>query len=418
MKALEDIGHRFHEIYPNCTIEYEYLQDYYETLAKRLPEESNKLDLFFSSNVQEGSVVLPYSLELFSQSEALDLSETYEGMIKNFTYMNSDSNAPAEIYAIPTGGELRGMFVNVTLLKSLNLSVPTNQQELLNACKVLSENGYVPLHGNPGSFGQQLLYPYVCNLIANSDDYQTKYQQLNSCEAGVSAFFEEPMSLMYQLIENKYYNYKYVENELAMFIDSSNEGIARDFLSIGMNESGEYYKKDDLGQVAFMPAPMTTSGTIAKTKEDYHSNIEYTFILSPVAEEGGFAYMSPAQGLVINKNSDQLDWALEFMNFFFTSQNNKAYAEEFGIIPNTSDALSYIENKFDIKENQISQLGQMTFDYGFYGIITKSLVEVSKANNPKYMKDETTLYDFSYYMDRLETRFEEQRTGTDILEDD
>ena len=417
VRALENIAQKFQHKYPNCTIEYEYVQDYYDALSKRLPSENNKLDLFFSTNIQADSVVLPYALELFSQ-EHLDLSDTYEGLITNFTYMNSDHSAASQIYAIPTGGELRGMFVNTTLLSSLNLTVPANRQELLDACKVLSENGYVPLQGNPGSFSQQLLYPYVCNLIVNGSDYEANYNRINQSEAGISALFEEPMSVMYTLMEQKYYNYKYVETELNMFNDASNEGISRDFLNIRANAAGEYEKIDDLGQVAFMPASMTIDGVLTKTKEDYHSNIEYEFILSPVSEDGGYAYMSPAQGLAINKNSDHIDWAVEFMNFFYDEKNNKTFAEDFGIIPNTNDALKYIKRKFDIKDNQISQLGQMTFDYGFYGIINKSLVEISKGNNPKYMQDENTLYDLSYYMNRLETRFEEQRTGSDILEDD
>ena len=52
-----------------------------------------------------------------------------------------------------------------------------------------------------------------------------------------------------------------------------------------------------------MPGAMSLKGVMAKVKEDYHSNIDYEFILSPVGDEGGFAYLSPAAGLAVNKNS-------------------------------------------------------------------------------------------------------------------
>ena len=418
LRALEVIGQEFSEKYPNCTIEYEYVQDYYESLKKRMDGNTDALDLFFTNNIQENSPMLPYALDLYASDTKLDLSDTYEGLITNFTYMNADETAKPQIYAIPIGGELRGMYVNKTLLDSMQLKVPQNQQELLDACQVLFEQGYVPMNGNPGLFAQQILYPYVSNLIVNSSDYQATYDRINQCDESISELFREPMQFMYTLMEKKYYNYKYVETELGMFTDTSNEGLARDFFHIVSDENGGYVKRDDTGTVAFMSGTMSMESVMAKTREDYHSQIEYEFILAPVSEEGGYAYLSPAHGLAINKNSQQIDGAMEFMNFFFEKSTNKKFAEEYGIISNTNDAQKYIEKKYDIKANHFSQLGQVTFDYGFYDIIATSLMEVSKGNNLKYMKDEGTLYDFEYYMERLKLRFEEQRAGSELLGDD
>ena len=138
-KALEIVGQKFTELYPNCTIEYEYLQDYGDTLLKRLDSEEDKIDLFSTGNITMDSERRPYALDLNAQTDKLDLSE------------------------------VRGLYVNKTILAKCGLEVPTNREELLEACSVLKENGYIPFQANPGNFGQQLIYPYVASMIANAD---------------------------------------------------------------------------------------------------------------------------------------------------------------------------------------------------------------------------------------------------------
>jgi ABC-type glycerol-3-phosphate transport system substrate-binding protein len=408
-KALESTIVAFSEKYPNCKIEYEYLQDCSETLPKRLAGDDNKIDLFLTSNLQADSPYFPYALELYSQGEALDLSGTFDGLIQNFEFMDTEEGAAKQIYAIPFGGELRGLYVNKTLLDTLGIKVPTNRTEFLAACATLSDAGYVPIQGNPGSAGQQLMYPYVCNLVANADNYDELYQKINNCEEGISELFRDPMEFTYGLVEADYYQYKYIENEYGFFLESNDEIYARDFLNIVSEDGTNYVKKDDVGIVAFMPRTLSMGAMLEKTKADYHSEIEYEFILAPVADEGGFAYLSPTNGIAINKGSDYVDWAVEFMDFVFEPDNNVAFAEEDNIIPNTKDAYDFIKKEFDIPENQISELGEMTFDYNFYGVINETLVAISKANNPKYMQvDEAgneTMYPFEYYMQMLSDGF-------------
>lgn len=411
-KAIENASKAFNKIYPNCTVQYEYLQNYDESLVKRLSESPKTIDLFFAMSGQEDSPYFPYQQELYSL-ENVDLSNANESLVRNFTLKNKDESGKQQLYALPLGGELRGIFVNKTLLSKMNLEVPTNAKELLNACEVLKNGGYVPMNGNPGIFSQRLLYPYVCNLIANSNDYEKTYNKVNNCEEGVSELFREPMQMMYTLMENKYYNYKYVETEKNMFTDMSDEAVARDFFNIAA-DGNDYKKTDDVGQVAFMSGMLSLDSIMEKTKEDYHSGIDYEFILAPVSDEGGFAYVSPGHGISINKNSSNLDWAAEFFNFIFQKKENKQVAKDLNYIPNVSDSFEVVKEMYDIPKNRISDLGQATFDYDFYSIICNSLLETSKGNNPKYMNTDAegnpVMYDFEYYMDHLETAFAEQRT--------
>lgn len=410
-KAIESVSQKFTEKYPNCTIEYEYLQNYDESIVTRLDSSPDTVDLFLCQSIQEGSDKLPYALELFSQ-KGLDLSDTNEALIKNYTYKNADTEAEKQIYAIPLGGEIRGLYVNKTLLQSVGLEVPANREELLTDCQTLLDAGYIPMNGNPGVYGQRLMYPYVCNLIANSDDYDATYQRVNDCEEGVSELFREPMKLLYEMTEKGYYNYKYVETQNNMFIDTSDEGQARDFFHI-IADGDDYKKVDDIGTVAFLPGTLAQNTTMEKIKEDYHSEIDYEFILAPVCDEGGFAYVSPAKGIAVNKNSSNVDWAVEFIDFLFEKNVNQEYAKEDNYIPNIEDSFDNIQDTFEVPKEQISDLGQATFDYDFYGIINDSMINITKANNPKYMdvdeKGNPVMYSFDYYMNQLEAAFAAQR---------
>lgn len=397
-RALETVFSSFHELYPNCTLEYEYVQDYDKSLEKRLSSNED-VDLFITKNITADSSILPYALELGGQKDALDLSDTYEGLIRNFTISGDNGG----LYAIPLGGEVRGMYVNTTLLASLGLEIPKNYTELLACCKTLKEKGYIPLQGNPNNFGPMLMYPYVANTIANASDYEATYQMVNTHEAGSSKLFQEPVSRLYELVAKGYYDYKTVETTLNFFTTATDTAAAYSFLNIAVDSTNTPKKLDDIGQVAFMPQTMSYMNILDKTKEDLHSNISYSFILSPVSEDGGYAYLSPASGIAINKGSSHTDWSLEFLNYLFTKDIAHSFAQQQSLIPNSEDALTIIDNTFAIEQDHISQLGQVSFDYVFYDVIKKVLVDVSKGNNPKYMQADGTMYPLTYYMQELET---------------
>lgn len=129
-----------------------------------------------------------------------------------------------------------------------------------------------------------------------------------------------------------------------------------------------------------------------------------------MSENGGYAYMSPNSGLAINKDSNHLDWALEFLNFFYTAENNKEFAEVTNLIPNTTDALEIISKKYNVPVENIGQPELVTFQgYNFYNLIFPVLVTTAKANNPKYMQDDGTMYPFDYYFNQLKDAFATQR---------
>lgn len=403
-KELEEVGLKFQKLYPNCTVQYECIQDYDELAPKRLQSKDSDVDLFLTSNIQKDSIYYPYALNLNDNKYKVNLSDSFDGIIKNCKLIGSD-----DLYAIPMTAEVRGLYVNKTLLKKYNLEVPTNKKEFLNVCQKLSEHGYVPIQGNPGMAAMQFIYPYIANIAASSKE---NYNKIAKREEGVHELFRPAFECLYELVQKKYYNYKYVENEYGEFTDTSYEGYARSFFNI-KEKDDDFIKQDDLGRVAFMPSSAALETTMRAIQSDFHSKIEYTFIVAPVSEDGGYAYLSPGKAIAVNKQSQNKEWSVEFLNFFFEEENNKEFAKSCGLIPNTKDAKEYVGRLMNVLAEQVTQLGDATFDYPFYQIVEQSIIPVAKANNPKYMKkisnNEVQMYSLNYYMKQFGDALEQSK---------
>lgn len=411
---MDDVITKFEAIYPNCTITCEYIEEYSANLVTRLQQTDPKIDIFRTTNIQpttNAGAYKEYCVNLISEESAqtLDLSNCYAGLVENFKYTGGDN----EQYAIPYGGEMRGMYVNVTLLESLNLKVPTNRAELLDCCKVLYDAGYIPFQSSCDTFAQQLLYPSICNSIVNGGSYEETYAAIENIEPGISEYFRDAYTFLYDIVEKGYFDYYRVGEELGYTFNGP-ECKAREFLNVLPVSEDEYQKQDDVGKIAFMVDTQSFESDLAREKENYHSEIAYKFILSPVGTDGGYAYLSPADGLAVNRDSDHVDWALEFLNFFFQPQVNTEFAAASGKIPNTADALL----QYDVAADHISNVGQVTFSYTFYKTVTtpmltgyEDMIGIGKMNNPKYMKDNgdgtySLLYTVEDYLARLETEFQ------------
>lgn len=112
--AFDTMANEFTKKYPKAKVEYEFLQNYKTSLLKRLSEGANSdVDLFTTTNIQSTSPYLPYFLNLFD--DEIDLSQTFPGLINNFTYKGETADGAKALYAIPQGAEIRGLYVNKTL---------------------------------------------------------------------------------------------------------------------------------------------------------------------------------------------------------------------------------------------------------------------------------------------------------------
>ena len=409
--ALQKAAVEFQKIYPNVTINYEYVQNYADSMATRLADTTPSVDLFINNGVKTGSghvVFRDYCLDFKSKGSQLNLSDCFDGIITNLT------DTDGGLYSIPLGCEGRGLFVNTTFLKDRNIATPTNWSEFSKACEKLYADGYTPLQGNPATFGITFMYPYIANLIANATD-STVYTRVANRTAGVSEVFREAISRFYSLVSSKYYEYKKVEQTYGSFTKGSEDAACQAFLGIksisGSSTTGTTISVSDssyLGSVAFMPGTCSLKTRLNQYIEDYHMTREYEFIATPLGDEGGYAYLSPSTCISINKaiSSVHQAWSLEFLNYIFSKAVNKMMAPLAGWFPNTSDVMDYLNENFHVPANRACQVGQVTFDYNFYTTITPVLIAISKDNNTeKWVTPHPTdrMYTLNEFMAQLET---------------
>lgn len=416
--AMEWAAAAFKEQYPNCTVIYEYLQgEYADVISERaLSAGDDRIDLFITTTGIQGDHDLLQSCGDLMSLEGLDLSHTFPSLLENAMYIESDGSEATKCYCLPMGAQMRGMYINMTLLKANGIeTAPKNQAELLADCEILKKAGYVPLQGESSVFPQQLLYPWICNTVANADNYDETYNLVNTRDPAACELFRPIYEFMYSLVENGYYDYIRSREEFGLLKDSATETYARGLLNIVETGegSGEYVAGEDAGEAAFVVQALSLTPSVEQMKEDYHSEIEYIFVPAPVGVDGGYVYLSPADMIGFNKNSEKLEWVVKFLNFLFTPENNEQFAEKYYVIPNTEGAFDYVSNLFDVPTNHISEVGQATFDWGFYRTLTRASSEelralpaIAKANNPKYFDPATgAMYPFDHFWQQFEAEF-------------
>lgn len=403
-QAIEISALEFNKLYPNCVVDYEYMQDFGNTLPKRLESETNTVDLVFWGNIQRYANLYGKTIDYLDYSDKVDLSGTLPGLVDNFKiFITSD-----ELRNCPIGGEMRGMFVNKSFLKKFNLDVPKTKGEFIEACRIIRNAGYIPIQGNPGRVGQQLIYPLITYMINYTGRQDEIHEKINKADSSLVDFLEPPLHFLYDLVKADYYNYKYIQEEFGTFLSYDDDITAKDFLGIRQQGNG-YIKTDDVGNVAFMVSHNTLKLYLDRNKEIYHSNIDYEFILSPTGDEGGYAYMSPSVGLTISNKTQNLDWCLEFANFLFSEKYNTEFCENTGFVPNTAHAREYVSEKFSVPVETVGDPGQMTFDWPFYPLLTKVIEQIVKCNNPKYFGPDGKMREFSYFMELFKENMENQR---------
>lgn len=404
-KALNTVANAFMTQYPNVSVHLEYVEDYDINAVQMFKD--NKLDMILQKNIVNDEYVLTdeatkaktptgtWPMDYFYNFAAdteIDFSHTSPDISGNYrnVYTDADGKEVEYIFSYPLGGETRGVFVNTTLLNAYGLAVPKNYPELLACCDTLKQNGLIPIQGNPASAAYSLGLASAVNPVVHNEAALAK---MAAAEEGVGRLFEGIIGKVYTLAAKRYFDYKTVE-EMGFFTSSSELGQARSFLGLKMDDATFELStpENGYGNVAFMPYLSSMGTLISALIEENKLKTEFTFICSPMNDEGtnAPAYVTPYYGLCANKNSENLVWIREFVNFMFQPDINKAYAEEAGIIPNTTDAMAFAAEKYSLNaETDITLCGQILFSesYNGYTPVAAALLAPLKCNAQKYMVD-------------------------------
>jgi ABC-type glycerol-3-phosphate transport system substrate-binding protein len=402
-KALNVVSNAFMEKYQNVNIQLEYIENY-DMNAVRLFKQ-NSLDIILQKDIThtEYTVVDKATGEKvpdgtssddyfynFAADKEIDFSHTTVDITNNYRHIRTDADGKETVYqyCYPLGGEMRGIFVNLTLLDSLGLSVPTNYAELVRCCEVLKQAGYVAVQGTVSALAYGLGIAQAANTVVHDAE---ALEKMSRAEEGVSLCFEDTLSKVYRLAVNRYCDYKAIEGT-GYFMDGSELGQARGFLGLSYDpRTFETVRPaNNSGYVAFFPYLSSTETIIRGLIEENGLDTNFKFICSPLNDEDANSpvYITPYYGVCANKNSENIVWIREFINFLFQEDNIKTYARNASIIPNSRDALQYVADNYGLNvDTDITLCGQIKFSSAYNGFtpLADGLVSVAKCNAQKYM---------------------------------
>ncbi len=295
-EALDAVANSFNEIYPNVTFSYEQVgADHLNEYIKA----SEYVDIFMTtddnirSSTQADVYVNEYCTDLLS--EDIDLGAVTEDMLNGCT-------VDGKVLKIPSGQKLYGMVANKTLLEKEGLSVPQTYPEFLNTLEALKGKGYTPIQGS-----SKLIYSYIitnmtADLVGNDADFLT---QLTSHDDAAVQKMTAVYSRLKELIDNGYtdpeLNASYPDDNYDQAILNFFEGDVPFWVCNSENASG--MKKRESKSEKFSAEPF-----------------DYGFCFIPMGDNGVYDYKEAWYGFSLNKNSDNYDYALEFLRFLATEE--------------------------------------------------------------------------------------------------
>ena len=306
-EALDQIVNEFNEYYPDVTITYE--SNGADQLAEYM-QNNPDVDIFMTSDQniryenQDEKYVADYCVEL--NEEDLDVSGIDEGFLNNCT-------VNGKLYSIPLGQNVTGLAVNESLLEKEGLSVPTDYDSFMSTLQSLKDKGYVPLQGASSSIGYYLIDGMVMSELGSDE---TLLEGLKTNDEAAVTIVEKAIETLDTLKEKGYFE----ESVNAEYPDDNYDGAIMKFFEgnvpfwVCSSENFSGTKKREGKSEAFTAEPFT-----------------YSFMRAPLSKDGVYAYSEAWNGFSVNKNSENLDYAIEFMRYLTREEVLSEMAELKGI---------------------------------------------------------------------------------------
>ncbi|QTE75019.1 carbohydrate ABC transporter substrate-binding protein [Clostridiales bacterium FE2010] len=291
-EALETEFNRFAEYYPNVNMKYVYMDDYKNNIATAL-ESSEAPDIFFTYS-SWGDAEYAQAENLADPATGIDLSCIRESLL----YKDAAGNVPT----VPVYTTTYGMLVNEEIFEKNKIAIPKTYDELIAACEALKAAGYaspIMAYNNGSEMLFPMFYPYFCAQIQGKEDVIRK---MNNMEEGAGEYMRSALELASDFMSRGY-----VDLESCSQIANNYEALILRFFE---------------GDVPMMMATgNTVSGTEKREKksEAFTAHpFKYSYHPVPSTKEGGYFLNLVSIGFAVNKNSQNLEMANEFMRFLVT----------------------------------------------------------------------------------------------------
>ncbi len=306
-EALDQVINNFNEYYPNVTLTYEQNNG---TMLREYLQNNTSNDIFMTD---EGNVryddwgdqsVGDYCLDL--SQEDIDLSAVRDELIE-------DCKVDGELRRVPLAMNTYGIVVNKTLLEKEGLKIPENYAQFEEVCEALKEKGYTPIQGSSQHVYAELMANMTYNMIGHDIELAAELNDGNAANVDkLRPVFER----MNEIVEKGYtdpaVNDTYPEDNYDGAILTFFEGKVPFWVCSAESVSG--MKKRESKSEAFSAEPF-----------------EYQFMYAPVGDDGCYEYQQPWYGFSVNKDSEHLDYAVEFLRFLMTEDQLNTMANVKGM---------------------------------------------------------------------------------------
>ena len=317
-EALEAEFDRFNEYYPDVELVYTKIDDYNNMIGTVL-NGNDAPDIYVNNSWMYGREQYKDSID-----HAEDLADPALGLdldcIRSNIILNTDDDS---LPMVPVFANTYGMLVNNDLFEKEGLTIPTTYEELVEVCSAFREKGYEsPMMGFSNEERTSLftltIYPFFCSTVANDAE---AVKELNTLDPSAGEYIRPSLEKIEQFLSDGCVNLDAcaeIENNYDAVILRFFEGDVPMMTCSGDTVSGT--KKRESRSEAFIASPFA-----------------YTFVPVPMSDEGACFLDMPNLQFSVNKDSQNLDMANEFMRFLITSQELNEMAQSKGLMSPTQD---------------------------------------------------------------------------------
>lgn len=295
VKVIEEIISNFMKENPKIRVSYESLKgnEYYEALEKRI--KSGKTDDVFMVNHD-------ILLELESLGIVADLSGL--STIPNYTdSMLSQMNENGSIFWVPTTVSVFGLYCNSDLLKKHKQKIPENLEEWRNVCDYFLDQGITPIIANNDISLKTLAIGKSFYSIYQNNSQKEVFDGLSSGEKALSDYLGSGFALVNEFIDKGY-------------VDAAK--------TLNTKKTS-----DDLTEFVKGNTPFMLTGAWAAGRVDSMSpGFDFEVVPYPALDDGSFEVINADTRLSVNSESENLDAAIKFVEYFTQEENIKKFADQ------------------------------------------------------------------------------------------
>ena len=317
-EALEAEFDRFNKYYPNVEMVYTKVDDFNNMIGTVL-NGNDAPDIYVNYSWMYGREQYQSSIDHAENLADPALGLNLDCIRSNIVLNTNDDTLPM----VPVFSNTYGMLVNSDLFEKEGLSVPTTYQEMVEVCNAFREKGYEnPMMGFSNKETTSLytltIYPFFCGTVA--DDAEA-VEKLNAMDPAAGEYMRPSLEKILQFLDDGCVNPEAcaeIENNYDAVILRFFEGDVPMMLCSGDTVSGT--KKRESRSEAFIASPFA-----------------YTFVPVPMSDEGAYFLDMPNLQFSVNKESQNLDMANEFMRFLVTTEELNEMAAQKGLLSPTKD---------------------------------------------------------------------------------